>query len=81
MDHLSSGQVAEVLGVPPHRLDYLTRDRQVRPSKGPTGAFAWTYHNVVKVAELLELPSPSRQEFRELACTPHGSSLRKEVRR
>ena len=66
-DYLSSGRVAELLGVPTHRLDYLTRDRQVRPIKGPTGAFVWTYQNVTRAAKLLELSPSTREQFHAFA--------------
>lgn len=80
MNYLSSGQVAQLLGVATHRLDYLTRDRQVRPRKGPTGAFVWRYQEVVKAAELLEVRPPTREGFRETALQ-HGPSVREEAQR
>ena len=67
MDHLSSGRVAELLAVPTHRLEYLTRDRQVRPIKGPTGAFAWTYQDVARAAKLLDVRPPTRAQFHSFA--------------
>ena len=54
----SSGQVSDDLDVPPHRLDYLTRDRQVRPAKGPTGAFEWTLEDIKLAARLLDVDVP-----------------------
>ena len=51
----STGQVAEELGVPTHRLEYLLRDRQIRPEKGPTGAFAWSESDFRMAGRLLGL--------------------------
>ena len=65
MAHLSTGSVAELLGVATHRIEYLLRDRQIRPGKGPTGAFLWAYDDVKKLASLLGTPSPSEHEFRK----------------
>lgn len=65
MDFLSTGAVAELLTVETHRLGYLTRDRQIRPFKGPTGAFLWSYEEVCRAAELSGIGIPTAQEFRE----------------
>lgn len=71
MNHLSTGGVASLLAIHRHRLDYLTRDRQIRPAKGPTGAFIWTFADVIRAAELLGLPSPSPEAFaRPTECAP-----------
>lgn len=53
MAQYSTGMVAEVLGVPTHRIDYLVRDRKIRPTKGPTGAFHWSAKDVLQAAEML----------------------------
>jgi hypothetical protein len=63
MAHLSTGQVADLLHVPVHRLAYLTRDRQLRPVKGPTGAFAWSFTDVQRAARLLGVGLPSQAAF------------------
>ncbi len=52
---LSTGSVAELLNVQTHRFAYLTQDRKVRPSKGPTGAFLWSLDDVARAAELLRV--------------------------
>lgn len=49
----STGQVVELLGVPTHRIEYLLRDRKLRPAKGPTGAFHWTESEVRAAAGML----------------------------
>jgi len=67
MKTLSTGQVADLLGVNLHRLDYLTRDRQIRPQKGPTGIFMWTYENVTFAARLIQEKPPSEDEFLQVA--------------
>ena len=69
MRFLSSGQVADLLHVPVHRLAYLTRDRQLRPAKGPTGAFAWSYDEVCRAARFFQFPVPSEDEFRTIASS------------
>ena len=58
MKSFSSGQVADELGVSPHRLQYLLRDRHVRPAKGPTGAFEWTLDDIKRAARLLDVEVP-----------------------
>lgn len=58
MQFLSTGQVADLLGVPAHRVEYLTRDRKLRPAKGPTGAFHWTWNDIRAAAELLGVAEP-----------------------
>lgn len=63
MKYLSTGAVADLLGVPTHKLDYLTRDRQIRPTKGPTGVFFWTYLEVSGAARLMGVPAPSEEDF------------------
>lgn len=63
MKYLSTGIVADLLAVPTHRLEYLTRDRQIRPAKGPTGAFLWTYQEVVQASKNLRVPLPSEKDF------------------
>lgn len=63
MRYFSTGQAAELLGILAHRLEYLTRDRQLRPAKGPTGAFNWTYEDVVRAAHLLGIPAPPQAAF------------------
>ena len=63
MTRLSTGQVADLFRIQVHRLDYLTRDRQIRPPKGPTGAFAWSYQNVKQAARLLGLAAPNEADF------------------
>lgn len=60
---LSTGMVADLLGVPPYRLGYLLRERKIRPNKGPTGAFTWTHTNICEAADCLKLPLPSDQEI------------------
>ena len=67
MTRLSTGQVADLFRIQVHRLDYLTRDRQIRPEKGPTGAFAWSYQDVSRAARLLGLPAPTEAEYEEVA--------------
>ncbi len=64
---LSTGLVAQFLGTTKHRLDYLTRDRQVRPLKGQTGAFVWSWADVTQAAALLGLPAPDENHFRQAA--------------
>ena len=63
MIFLSAGQVADLLQVNTHRLEYLTRDHQIRPLKGPTGAFLWIYQEVTLAAKLLRVPVPSQDDF------------------
>lgn len=58
MAQFSTGKVAEFLGVPTHRIDYLIRDRKIRPAKGPTGAFDWTPTHVRQAAEMLGVLTP-----------------------
>lgn len=64
---LATGQLAELLGVPAHRLSYLTRDRQIRPRKGATGAFLWTFDEATRAARLLKVAPPSEAAFQEAA--------------
>jgi len=59
----STGQVADLLGVKTHRLEYLLRDRQVRPRKGPTGAFYWIPEDIRYAAKLLGVSRPSKEEL------------------
>jgi len=68
MRFISSGQLADLLRVPTHRLDYLTRDRQIRPAKSPTGSFMWSYDDVTRAATLLDVPLPSRENFDAVLC-------------
>lgn len=63
MTFLSTGLVAALLGVTTHRLEYLVRDRQIRPAKGPTGTFMWMYQDVARVARLLKVKAPSEETF------------------
>jgi hypothetical protein len=46
----STGGVIDLLGVAPHRVDYLIRDRKIRLRKGPTGAFVWTRNDVERAS-------------------------------
>ena len=69
---LSTGLVADLLRVPVHRLAYLTRDRQLRPPKGPTGAFVWRFEDVCTVARLLGVDVPTSGAFEALATTRAG---------
>ena len=75
MMNLSSGQVASLFDIETHRLEYLTRDRKIRPRKGPTGAFAWSYEDVQRAAELLHLPALTEADFSAIAesgvCPPN----------
>jgi hypothetical protein len=54
----STGQVVALLGVPTHRIEYLLRDRKIRPAKGPTGAFTWTPEEVIRAASALGVLTP-----------------------
>jgi hypothetical protein len=54
----STGQVVDLLGVPTHRIEYLLRDRKIRPAKGPTGAFNWTSAEVLQAAAALGVLTP-----------------------
>jgi len=65
MTFLSTGQVADLLQVNLHRIEYLTRDRQIRPTKGPTGIFLWTFRDVCIAAKLLKITTPSEETFVE----------------
>ncbi len=65
---LSTGLVADLLRVPVHRLAYLTRDRQIRPPKGPTGAFVWRFEDVRAAAKLLGGETPTAEDFETLAA-------------
>jgi hypothetical protein len=64
---LPSGLVADLLGIPVHRLGYLTRDRQLRPRKGHTGAFMWSWKDVLRASQLLKVAEPDERAFREAA--------------
>ena len=75
--HNRAGQVAELLDAATHRLDYLTRDRQIRPLKGPTGAFARSHEDVVKAAKLLQLSPPTEEEFREVTRSSYAAKDRR----
>ena len=61
----STGQVAELVGVHLHRLDYLTRDRQIRPPKGPTGAFLWSAADIMAAAKRLGVDLPDEVSLRD----------------
>lgn len=75
--HLSTGQVARLLRVAPHRLGYLTRDQQLRPTKGPTGAFLWTTADVTRAATLLGIdPDERRSEPAALAPSSPAAPIR-----
>ena len=69
MQLLSTGQVADLLGVYSHRVEYLTRDRKVRPAKGPTGAFYWTWEEVRLAAKFLGLAEPDLPVNLSVTCT------------
>ena len=56
MSPYSTGMVVELLDVPTHRIEYLIRDRKIRPAKGPTGAFNWTRDEVLRAASMLGVP-------------------------
>lgn len=64
---VSTGPLADLLGVRPHRLAYLTRDRLIRPPKSPTGSFLWDHHHACRAAELLGVPAPSLEDFCRLS--------------
>lgn len=66
MPTLPTGALAELLGTPPHRLAYLTRDRQVRPRKSGTGAFEWSLDEARAAARRLGVHPPTHEAF-ELA--------------
>lgn len=51
----STGQIAEVLGIPSHCIGHLVRDRKISPAKGPAGAIQWTRGGVFRTASPLRL--------------------------
>ena len=71
MTSLSTGQVAELLKINSHRLEYLTRDRQVRPMKGFVGAFHWSFLDVCQAARLLKIEPPTEEAFQQAAAGTH----------
>ena len=76
MRFLSSGQVADLLGVPAHRLEYFTRDQPGPAVQGATGAFLWSYSEVVQVARLIGVPGPNQADF-EGTASPWPPPTRK----
>ncbi len=64
---LSTGRLAGLLRVPVHVVSYLTRDGQIRPVKGPTGAFVWTLQDALRVARLLQVAPPTEEAFKAAA--------------
>lgn len=60
---LSTGQVADLLRVQRHRIDYVTRQHRIRPLKTGTGAFEWTLQEVQDLAALLGASAPKRKHW------------------
>lgn len=72
MLRISTGQLADLLDVPTHRISYLTRDRVIRPPKSPTGTFLWDLSLACRAAELLDVAEPSVARFEALASSSVG---------
>lgn len=78
MIYRSTGQVAELFGIPLHRLDYLTRDRIIRPTKGPTGAFMWTPEEIRLAARRLGIEPLSKEIIDRLDQNHEGEETSHE---
>ena len=78
MKGFSTREVAEVLGLPTSKILSWTRSGLLTPERGPSGAYAYSFQDIVLLRaakDLLDSEVPARRVREALEALPRGRSL------